>query len=209
MKRCKVCNKECNTLRKGLCRKHYEQLRKNGCCLDNNPRTKYDSNEIVLYENYAEIILYNKNYYECARAIIDLDDVEKIKKHKWYLNDNGYVLTHIDKKNVRLHRFIKNCFDNNIIIDHKNGNKLDNRKDNLRECTSQQNSMNHKTSCNNTSGFDGVCWDKEKNKWKASIKVNYKGIHLGYFNDKEEAIKVRKEAEIKYFGEYRRDNSRL
>ena len=56
---------------------------------------------------------------------------------------------------------------------------------------------------NNTSGITGVYWKKDRNKWGARIVVNGKCIYLGYFANKEDAIKIRKEAEIKYFGEYR------
>ena len=63
--------------------------------------------------------------------------------------------------------------------------------------------MNQNKRSNNTSGYTGVLWDKAKNKWMARIKVNYKQIFLGYYDTLEKAIEVRKEAEIKYFGEYR------
>ena len=56
---------------------------------------------------------------------------------------------------------------------------------------------------NNTSGCTGVAWIKENNRWWAYICINNSTINLGYFIDYNEAVKVRKEAEIKYFGEYR------
>ena len=89
------------------------------------------------------------------------------------------------------------------MVDHINRNPLDNRKSNLRIVNNQQNSMNKGHQKRNTSGHKGVSWDKSRNKWYAYITVNYKLINLGRFNILEDAIKARKKAEIKYFGEYR------
>lgn len=86
--------------------------------------------------------------------------------------------------------------------DHINGNKMDDRKDNLRDATHSQNNMNKGIQKNNTSGTTGVVFDKRRNKWCAQIKINKKNIRLGYYIDKNNAIKARKEAEEKYFGEF-------
>ena len=197
MKKCIVCGKS-EVKAKGMCEKHYQQYRKYGYCLDNNPRTKQDLNEIIEYEDYAEIILYDKNCEEVARALIDLDDVDKVKNYKWGLT-KGYVLN----KTIReLHRFIMNCPDDKI-VDHINHNRLDNRKSNLRICTKSQNAMNVKKRKDNTSGATGVCWNKKYNNWYAQIVVNTKCVCLGHYNTKEEAIEARKQAEIDLFGDYR------
>ena len=95
-----------------------------------------------------------------------------------------------------------NCPDG-MVVDHINLNPLNNRKSNLRICTKQQNEMNRPTRSHNTSGVTGVSKHKQTNKWRAYIEYNQKYIHLGLFNTKEEAIKARKEAELKYFGKYR------
>jgi hypothetical protein len=96
-----------------------------------------------------------------------------------------------------------NC-PNGMVVDHINGNPSDNRKQNLRIVTQHQNAMNARLNINNTSGTTGVSWDKENNKWIAAIGVNNKNIKLGRFINIEDAIKARKEAEDKYFGEYKR-----
>lgn len=88
-------------------------------------------------------------------------------------------------------------------VDHKNHDTSDNRKFRLRLTTNQENTMNHVLHSNNTSGVSGVSWDSEKSLWRARIFLNYKGIHLGYFTKFEDAVAVRKQAEIKYFGEFR------
>lgn len=97
------------------------------------------------------------------------------------------------------------CFD----IDHIHGDKTrnDNRKSNLRIVTKSQNSMNKKIMSNNTSGVTGVGRNKSKKRWTAYIVVNNKQINLGVFDDINDAIKSRKAAEEKYFGEYSYDNS--
>ena len=197
MKTCKV--NGCNNKHycKGYCKKHYVQIQRHGKILD---RTSKDKNEIVLYEDYAEIILYNKNQDEVGRALIDIEDVEKVKNYKWYKNCRGYVSCGTPKK--LLHRLIMDA-PKGKSVDHINHDRLDNRKCNLRICTSSQNSMNRRKLDRNTSGHVGVCYKPKINKWQADITVNRKPIHLGYYKNIEEAIEVRKEAEIKYFGEYR------
>ena len=83
------------------------------------------------------------------------------------------------------------------------GEKYDNRRENLRICTQQQNTYNSKIRKNNTSGIIGIYWHKINKNWISYITINYKHINLGSFTDKEDAIKARKDAEIKYFGEFR------
>lgn len=195
MKKCSVDGCNGKYLAKGYCGKHYMQLRKYGRILE---RSHKDLNEIIEYEDHAEIILYNKRHEEIARALIDLDDLDKIKDLKWHLN-HGYAR---NNKIGSLHRLVMDCPDD-MVIDHINHNPLDNRKSNLRICTQQQNLMNLSKKSNNTSGTTGVSWSKVKNKWMSIIVINGKTIFLGYFNNKEDAIESRKQAEIDYFGEYR------
>lgn len=92
-------------------------------------------------------------------------------------------------------------------VDHINHNIKDNRKSNLRIITVSQNAINKKIVSNNTSGVTGVCWNKKDSYWQAYITLDYKTKHLGCFQNKEDAIKARKDAEEKYFGEYSYDNS--
>lgn len=200
MKKCSVCGKECNRLVKGMCIKHYQQVMKHGEILE---RTKYDPNEIVKYDDYAEVVLYNNQCKEIARALIDLDDIDKVKQYKWSII-NKYVVC--KSKKIRLHRLIMDCPDDKV-VDHINHNKLDNRKSNLRICTQHQNNINVSTRKTNTSGKTGVSLDKRRNKWRARVQINGKEKHLGYFDTKEDAIEARKQAEIDAYGEYRnKDN---
>ena len=195
MKTCKVegCNNKHYS--KGYCAKHYQQIKKKGKIY----KTYKEPNDIILYDDYAEIIILDNKSNEVGRVKIDLDDVDRVGQYKWHIS-HGYACCNENK--IRLHRFIMNC-PNDKVVDHINHNPLDNRKCNLRICSNQQNCMNQNKHSNNTSGYTGVLWDKAKNKWMARIKVNYKQIFLGYYDTLEKAIEVRKQAEIKYFGEYR------
>lgn len=85
-----------------------------------------------------------------------------------------------------------------LYVDHIDGNGLNNRSDNLRLATQQENQKNRKLNSNNLSGYSGVYWNKAKQKWRACIKVDGKEIHLGYFDKLEDAVAARQQAEIKY-----------
>lgn len=135
----------------------------------------------------------------------DLEDYDLIKDHCWYINARGYVVTQTDndKQVLYLHRVVTNAKENEV-VDHKFGSDYlyDNRKCKLRCCTQSNNLMNRVIGSNNNSGISGVCYSKERNKWRAYITVNRKQIYLGMFINKEDAIQARLNAEIKYFGEY-------
>lgn len=83
-------------------------------------------------------------------------------------------------------------------IDHINGNRADNRIQNLRDVTRAENQKNQRMNCLNTSGALGVCLFKPTGKWSAEIKVGGEKFHLGYFSCKEDAIAARKAAECRY-----------
>lgn len=158
---------------------------------------RYEIDNDIVYVYFNNI----QDYFIC-----DLDDFYKIKDFTWWAKYGKwgyYALATIDSKNVRLHRMIMDC-PNGMQVDHINGNTLDNRKCNLRIVTNQQNSMNSRKPSTNKSGYKGVYFNKQRRKWVANIKVDYKTIYLGRFNNIDDAIKARKEAEEKYFGEYRR-----
>lgn len=138
----------------------------------------------------------------------DLEDYDKIKDYCWHIS-NGYVHAHYikngKKTSIVMHQLI---LPNAKVVDHKNGksSRNDNRKDNLRECTTSQNAMNVGLRSNNTSGVTGVYWIKSRNKWRASICLNGKNKYLGHFSDFNDAVTIRKQAEKKYFGEFRYNN---
>jgi hypothetical protein len=87
-------------------------------------------------------------------------------------------------------------------IDHKNRNPADNRWENLREATRQQNSHNQSKRKTNTSGLKGVRWKKANQKWRAEIRVDGKSVHLGYFDSKEQASAAYRDAARQLHGEF-------
>ena len=105
---------------------------------------------------------------------------------------------------IMLHRFLLNALDDKRIIDHINGNPLDNRKSNLRFITQTQNCWNATPIGCGKSGRRGVYWTNKTQKWNVGITCNGVKHYLGAFNALNEAIAVREAAEIRYFGEYRR-----
>lgn len=144
----------------------------------------------------------------------DLDDYDKIKNYCWFYDKRGYVTSSIYRDNdsymVYLHRIVMEPIDDGLEVDHKNhpprnNHKIDNRKSNLELVTRSENRMNASLHSNNKSGVTGVCWQKKNEKWKAYIGVNGVQIILGLFDDKDEAIRIRKQAEIKYYGDRRYD----
>lgn len=140
----------------------------------------------------------NKPFY------FDLEDYDRIKEHAW-LENNGYIVTSIENKHVLLHRFILDVSDFKIQVDHIGHKPYDNRKKYLRICSNTENQHNKGINKNNTSGFTGI--NEQHGKWRAYIWRNSKYIHLGMFDNKEDAIAARKAAEEKYYGEYSYDNS--
>lgn len=142
-----------------------------------------------------------------SKFMFDKEDYDKICNYCWYENEQGYLLsnnkTNCSKK-IRMHRLIMGLedFHYDFYVDHINHNTMDNRKSNLRIVTNQQNCFNHKIASNNTSGITGVTWNKVSKKWAAQIAYNQKVIPLGLYDTIEEAIKIRQEAEDKYFAQY-------
>lgn len=149
--------------------------------------------------------------YDCNNNVFyfDKDDFEKIRDISWRVHQDGCVMGYLanNKKYIKMHRYIMDCLNDECVVDHINHNRNDNRKINLRKSTISENMRNIKIKTNNTSGCPGVCWSKLRNKWMARITFDKKKIFLGYFDDISDAIKVRKDAEDKYFGDRSYDNS--
>lgn len=200
---CSVENCHNKVMAKGLCSKHYSQLRRYGKIFKYSSRDK--TNHIEILEDHAEIFLIDKNNEICAKALIDLDDVDKVKNIKWHRSDlqrSTYYCISNNSEWRRIHRLIMGVTDKDIVVDHINHNGLDNRKSNLRICTSGQNTCNCLTSKNNKSGHKGVYWSKERKKWCAQISINNKTKGLGRYDTIEEAIEAHEKAAKEYYGEF-------
>lgn len=144
-------------------------------------------------------------------TIVDDEDLEWLSQWKWLYHGQGYAARHIwvcggrgKQITVLMHREVLHTPEG-MYTDHINGNKLDNRKENLRICDHSQNGANTKTR-GNKSGYKGVCWHKQCKKWCACIKQNYKKYYLGLFFDPVEAAKVYDKKAKELFGEFAKTN---
>lgn len=132
--------------------------------------------------------------------LVDVADLEKVRRYSWCYSKTGYLVANINHRVVKLHRYLLEP-EVGVVIDHINGDPADNRRCNLRICSNAENCRNCKPSKNSKTGVVGVKIKKNGN-FSAYIMVNRKYITLGCFHTLEEAAKARKEAEIRYFGEF-------
>lgn len=145
------------------------------------------------------------------QVIVDIAMLPFLKKYRWYAEKRGntfYVRAHSlegdSQRLIYLHRFITELTDPKIQADHINGNGLDNRKSNLRICTNAQNCRNRKSPKTDKSKsiYKGVAWDTANRKWRALITFNYKAIHIGRFDDEEEAARAYDKKARELHGEF-------
>lgn len=194
--KCDICGREIkNKVRAHgyvLCKKHYNQLKKYGKFLDSNPRTIYDLNEFHICGDITYIDLYDKLCNVVAQAIIDTDDLNKVRYTKWKLSNSGYAMNtpKFSGNNKHMTHVI---LDTDDFVDHINHNKLDNRKCNLRIVTKSQNAMN--------ANHKGVSI-MNNGMFYAYIKKNQKMINLGHYIFEDEALWARWYAERVLFGEF-------
>jgi hypothetical protein len=142
-------------------------------------------------------------------AIIESDDLEKVSQYKYHAMRHGntwYAARSTKGGTVFMHEDIigvKEGFE----IDHKNGNGLDCRRENLRHCTRSQNLANQRRrKYKGSSKYKGASYKKQKRKWAAQIRVNGKNIWLGYFETEIEAAQAYDLAAIEHFGTFARIN---
>lgn len=149
-------------------------------------------------------------------AIVDDDDYEWLMRYKWTANEKSpgryYAIRFgkasegdLARRNLPMHRQILNAKSGQV-VDHINGNTLDNRRNNLRLATTSQNNMNRGRQRNNTSGYMGVSWHAPSKKYQCYIKVNRKHIPLGYFHDARMAAITYDLAAKQYRGEFAKTN---
>lgn len=141
-------------------------------------------------------------------AIVDAADHEWLMQWKWCANfQHGlwYAVRAKRPKLIRMHRVILNAPDG-IRVDHKDGDGLNNRRDNIRLCTPQQNSFNISPQSKSTSRFRGIHQVKSTGKWECCIKCNGKTRYLGHFDNEEVAAKVYDVAARELYGEFARLN---
>lgn len=158
-----------------------------------------------VYKIFGEITIF---YIKDKEILIDTENLESLIKHRWFLSksnkhkDYVRVMCNISSKKIRLHRFILNITDSKIEIDHINRNPLDNRKCNLRIVTKSQNGFNREMRKTNKSGYRGIWWDKSRNKWFVSLRIDGKLKGLGRYSNLDEAIKVRNKVFLEIHGDF-------
>lgn len=208
---CDICGRECKKkIRYGgytLCSKHMHQLHNYGKFLDNIPRTQSDLNDYEIKDNIVYFNLYNgRNSKKIAEFLIDKEDIEKVKYHKWRLS-HSHVVTGLPAKGTQRELSwvvlnLDNRKEKDIVVDYINGNPLDNRKVNLRICKQSENVMNKSFMSNNTTGFIGVSYRKQRDYYDPEIRKDGIRCHLGYTKTLEEAVYKRYIAEQLVFGEF-------
>ena len=142
-------------------------------------------------------------------AIVDESDFEWLNQWKWFYHNGGYAARSIweNGKNrlLLMHRIILNP-PPRMQGDHRNGNRLDNRRCNLRICTRSQQAMNSKKRSGCSSCYKGVMWAADWQKWKAKIKLDGKQRFLGHFDSEQRAARAYNVAARELFGEFARLN---
>lgn len=140
-------------------------------------------------------------------ALVDTDDFCTLNVFKWHCSNSGYAVRTpwpLQKpKHLLMHRIIMNC-PKGKQVDHINGNRLDNRKSNLRIVDEIYNHFNIAKRKTNKSGYKGVDWRPTRNKWRVRIVANKKSYALGHYSNLEDAIKAYEEGSKKYHGEFAR-----
>lgn len=141
-------------------------------------------------------------------AVVDADDAERIGAHKWLAipsKNTAYAGRFQGKRLILMHRAISDAVDG-VLVDHEDGNGLNNRRKNLRHCDHQHNLFNRRKLAAASSQYKGVSWHKGSRRWAANITAHNKLLYLGSFDVEEAAALAYNRAAVRYFGDFARLN---
>jgi hypothetical protein len=154
----------------------------------------------------------NSSVHGTHKILVDDEDYEFVVQWKWSLKVGGNTFyahrKDKDNKEIKLHRVLLKLEDPNVVVDHVDGNGLNNQKSNLRACEHTNNKRNrridNKQTLSSTSKYKGVCWRSDTEKWSAQLHLDGKKVHLGSFPKNCEIIGAYAYdvAAIKNFGEF-------
>lgn len=171
----------------------------------------FDRREIELGNDHAKVPLHGRGGMFHGWAIVDLGDIEKVKTIAWTLDPRGYVAGRPAgfKNSTTIHRWlILDGASGANVVDHRDGDKLNNRRENLRLCSQANNAKNTKLARNNTSGAKGVSLDAN-GRWRARIWKDRKEIRLGTFDTVEDAQVAYDKAAADLHGEFASPNEAM
>lgn len=156
---------------------------------------------IVIRDDVAEIPLMGRGGVIKGWAVIDAANVGAVHDRRWCLTASGYAVTRIGSRIAYMHRMILTPPDG-CVVDHIDGDRLNNRAANLRACEQIDNTRNRPVlSKNNSSGYKGVSLTAQ-GKWRARIWKNRNEIRLGNYDTAEEAAAAYNKAAIDLYGEF-------
>jgi len=144
---------------------------------------------VVVFPNNSDNLYY-----------FDLDMLSKLENHAWIVNNQRYLGASIEGAPTFAHHLVIGKPSKGLVVDHIDRDRCNNRKNNLRVVTISQNSANTGLLLRNTSGFKGVCWDKNRGKWKAALNNNGKTLNLGRFDSAIDAAVAYDEIAVKTYG---------
>lgn len=194
---CKVNGCKNKAQSKGLCRRHYDQILKSQKIYD---RTRFDFNEIIQDDDYAEIIVYSGEDIIKGKVMIDIEDIKKIENYKVYVDSEGYATVTINQNKIHLVEFLLGKLEGDECYSYKNKNTLDCRKQNVYIATMSEILRNQKIQKRNKTGVKGIFKNEKTGKFQVSIGNKGKKHYIGSFDTLEEAKQARRLAEKHHWG---------
>lgn len=149
---------------------------------------------------FEEDVVYGKCFNDNIEFCFSIEDFDMLSKFCWCVdNSNGYIVARDSATNKKIYMHKLVCITDGQ-VDHINRKRFDNRRSNLRPTSQQKNRFNNSLRPDNTTGVMGVSWHSQSSKWLAQIQVDNKHFYLGVYDNFDDAVVARLNAELKYFG---------